>query len=339
MLPQVNIENILKSMHGKRVLVLGDLIMDHYLTGSVDRISPEAPVPIVSMETGSERWVPGGAANVARNITSLGGTAIMAGLVGDDEGGERLLGLLDDEGIDTSSVVTDPSRPTTSKTRIMSGSHQLLRLDSEDTRPASSSVMERLLSAVLPSMEGFDSIVLGDYNKGVLVPGLIEVVIREAATMGVPVAVDPKFENFFAYTGCSLFKPNRTETSRALGRVIRTVDEATAAGVELLGRLDAGAVMITLGEDGAVLCAGGEPPFHRPAPAMHVFDVSGAGDTVIAVMALGLASGLPLTDGVRISGFAAAATCAEPGVYAVSPADVMREVDRYSSGDKGTDTV
>jgi len=339
MLPRINVDNILKSVRGKRVMVIGDLILDHYLAGTVDRISPEAPVPIVSLEAGRERWFPGGAANVVRNIASLGGTALMAGIVGDDQGGARLLGLLREEGIDTSCVIKDPSRPTTSKTRIMSGSHQLIRLDSEYTEPASGDIRGALLNAIERLLDSIDAVVLEDYNKGVLTPELIRRIIDGARSYDLPVAVDPKFENFFSYTGCTLFKPNRAETSRALGRIIRSVEDATSAGEELLERLEADAVMITLGEDGAVLIREGEAPFHRPAPAMHVFDVSGAGDTVIAIMALGLASGLSFEDGVRISGFAAAATCAEPGVYAVSPTDVMREVVRYSSSGKDTDKV
>jgi D-beta-D-heptose 7-phosphate kinase/D-beta-D-heptose 1-phosphate adenosyltransferase len=151
-----------------------------------------------------------------------------------------------------------------------------------------------------------------------------------ARELDVPVAVDPKFINFFQFRGCTLFKPNRLETARALGMEIRSVEDAGTAGKLLLERLDAQAVLITLGGDGSLLCRKDREPFHRPAAAMHVFDVSGAGDTVIAVMALTMAAGLSMEDGVRTSVFAAAATCAEPGVYAVRPEDIIREVERYS---------
>ncbi len=330
MIPDNNMENILKSMQGKRVLVAGDLILDHYLDGKVDRISPEAPIPIVSLERKLERWVLGGAANVARNIRSLGGIPVMAGVTGEDREGEILTGLLSDEGVDISAVVSDPSRPTTLKTRIISGGHQVIRLDSEVTDPISESVMQDILSRIEGTTSQLDAVVLEDYNKGVLVPELISRMISVSRSNGIPVAVDPKFINFFEFNGCTLFKPNRLEISRALGRVINTVEEAGNAGNEILNRLSADAVLVTLGEEGSILCRKDRDPFHRPVAARHVFDVSGAGDTVIAVMALSLASGLPLDDGVRISVFAAAATCAEPGVYAVKPNDILREVDRYS---------
>ncbi|MCK4506110.1 MAG: D-glycero-beta-D-manno-heptose-7-phosphate kinase [Candidatus Aegiribacteria sp.] len=330
MIPDNNIENILESMQGKRVLVAGDLILDHYLDGKVDRISPEAPIPIVSLEKKCERWVLGGAANVARNIRSLGGIPVMAGVTGEDREGEILTGLLSDEGVDISAVVSDPARPTTLKTRIISGGHQVIRLDSEVTDPISESVMQDILSRIEGTTSQLDAVVLEDYNKGVLVPELISRMISVSRSNGIPVAVDPKFINFFEFNGCTLFKPNRLEISRALGRVINTVEEAGYAGNEILNRLSADAVLVTLGEEGSILCRKDRDPFYRPVAARHVFDVSGAGDTVIAVMALSLASGLPLDDGVRISVFAAAATCAEPGVYAVKPNDIMREVDRYS---------
>lgn len=324
-----NIGNILDSLQGKRVLVVGDLILDHYLEGNVERISPEAPVPIVSLESSEGQWVPGGAANVARNVSSLGGHPVMAGTAGDDSEGEILVRLLRDEHIDTDALILDSNRPTTSKTRVMSGGHQLIRLDREVTTPVSGDLQDRIVGGIRAVIGEVDVIVMEDYNKGVLTPGLISDVISLAGQNGIPVAVDPKFINFFRFVGCDLFKPNRLETSRALGMEIRSLDDAVRAGGILLDRLEAAAVLITLGADGSLLCRKGAKPFHRPAAAMHVFDVSGAGDTVIAVMALAMAAGLPLEDGVRASIFAAAATCAEPGVYAVKPPDIIREVERY----------
>ncbi len=330
MIPDNNIENILECLRGKRVLVTGDLILDHYLEGKVDRISPEAPVPIVSLEDTGEKWVPGGAANVARNISSLGGIPLMAGTAGDDTEGRLLVNLLEKEGIDTDAVILDPDRPTTSKTRIMSGGHQLIRIDREVTEPISEDLCNRIFSRIKRIIGELDSIILEDYNKGVLVPDLISGILTHSRKNNVPVAVDPKFMNFFEFQGCSLFKPNKLETSRGLGIQINSVEDAIEAGYLLIDRLSADSVLITLGGDGSVLCRKDAEPFYRPAAARHVFDVSGAGDTVIAVMALSLAAGLPLDDGVRISSFAAAATCSEPGVYAVSPADIIREVKRYS---------
>jgi len=330
LLPEIDMQNILESLRGKRVLVVGDLILDHYLGGRVDRISPEAPVPIVSLESSTGKWVPGGAANVARNVRSLGGHPVMAGVIGADREGSILKELLMEEGIDTGGVVPDPDRPTTSKTRIMSEGHQLIRLDRELTRPVPEEVAAGLMDRIRTLFGNIDVIVLEDYNKGVLVPELISGVIRMCRMKGLPVAVDPKFVNFFHYSGCTLFKPNRLEAGRALGMEIKSPKDAAMAGSILLKRLSAESVLLTLGGEGSVLCRPGREPFHRPATARHVYDVSGAGDTVIAVMSLALAAGLSLDDGVRTANFAAAVTCSEPGVYAVKPEDILREVKGYS---------
>ncbi len=176
-----NITNILESIRGKRVLVAGDLILDHYLEGTVERISPEAPVPIVSLESSRGHWVPGGAANVARNVSSLGGIPLMAGTAGDDMEGGLLKELLESERIDTGALVLDGGRPTTLKTRVMSGGHQLIRLDREVTAPVSEELRERIFAGIREAMDDLDVIVLEDYNKGVLVPELISEIISLAA--------------------------------------------------------------------------------------------------------------------------------------------------------------
>ena len=330
MIPDNVVENILDSFRGKRVLVVGDLILDHYLEGKVDRISPEAPVPIVSLESNQGVWVPGGAANVARNVRSLGGVPLIAGVAGEDSEGEILSRLLADEGVDTGALILDPERPTTSKTRIMSDGHQLIRLDREVVRGIPLKLMDGLLEAVEGMVHRIDAVVLEDYNKGVLIPEMVRDLIAICSKKGIPVAVDPKIRNFFSFRGCTLFKPNRLETSRALSMDIDSVERAREAGRILLDKLRSEAVLITLGGQGSVLCRSDAEPFHRPAVSRHVYDVSGAGDTVIAVMALALASGLDLEEGVRVANFAAAATISEPGVYAVEPSDIIREVNRYS---------
>lgn len=330
MIPDNVVENILDSFRGKRVLVAGDLILDHYLEGKVDRISPEAPVPIVSLESSQGVWVPGGAANVARNIRSLGGIPLIAGVAGEDSEGRKLLKLLEDDGIDTGALIPDKDRPTTSKTRIMSDGHQLIRLDREVVGPIPLKLKDSIIQTVEGLMDTIDAVVLEDYNKGLLIPEMVRDLIDLCGNNDIPVAVDPKIRNFFSFRGCTLFKPNRLETSRALSMDIVSVDQAREAGRILLDKLDSKAVLITLGGQGSLLCRSNAEPFYRPAVARHVYDVSGAGDTVIAVMALALASGLDLEEGVRVSNFAAAATCSEPGVYAVEPSDIIREVNRYS---------
>lgn len=336
--PKYNILNILDSFQRKRVLVAGDLILDHYLTGSVDRVSPEAPVPVVLLGDRGERWALGGAANVARNIQALGGVPLVAGIVGEDEYGDRLKDLLSTSGIKLSTIAVDRERPTTVKSRIMSDGQQLARVDRESTKPISTSVMSEIIRRIETELDSVDCIILADYNKGLLTPKLIRFIIDSANSRGIPVAVDPKFENFFEYEGCTLFKPNRLETACGLDMKVTSMEDASKAGRELLTRTSASAVLITLGEQGLLLCRKGMTECHFPAISRHIYDVSGAGDTVIAVMALVLASATDLEAGVRTAGFAAAATCAEPGVYAVSCSDIQREVNRHiRSGDSDSE--
>jgi D-beta-D-heptose 7-phosphate kinase/D-beta-D-heptose 1-phosphate adenosyltransferase len=321
---------MLDGFRGRRVLVIGDLILDHYLRGEVLRVSPEAPVPIVSLHSDGVRWVAGGAANVARNILSLGGLPLLAGFVGNDREGKHLLEILENDGVDVDCVVTDGSRPTTTKTRIMSRSHQLIRVDKEVTSSVDQKAADELWRRIESKLPDTDSVVFEDYDKGSIVPDLVERVMEASSGSGIPVVVDPKFRNFWTYRGCSLFKPNRIEAARAMGVELGSAEDAMSAGDRLCEELSASCVLMTLGEEGAVLCRSGQPPVHLPTAAMHVFDVSGAGDTVTAVMALVLGSGVPVEDGARLASFAAAAVCAEPGVYAVRAEDILRETERFS---------
>jgi len=330
LIPDNDMQSLLDKFKGKRVLVIGDLVLDHYLEGSVSRISPEAPVPVVSLGDGSERRIPGGAANVALNVLSLGGEPVLAGAVGDDSDGEILVKLLSDAGVDVCAVVRDPGRPTTVKTRIMGKSQQLIRVDREKTHCLSPQYDLLLRSKLATVFDGINSIILEDYDKGVLFPGLIDHIISEAILRNLHVAVDPKIRNFWSYTNCSLFKPNRHEAGIALGIEIDGVDGAIDAAREIQRRLTAEAVLITLGSRGSVLVHRlDEPPQHLPAVALHVFDVSGAGDSVIAVMGLAGGCGVPVKDAARLANLAAAAVCGEPGVYAVKPCDIIREAVRF----------
>ncbi|MBD3371068.1 D-glycero-beta-D-manno-heptose-7-phosphate kinase [Candidatus Fermentibacteria bacterium] len=330
MLPQKeSATSILSGFKDRRVVVVGDLVLDHYLVGEVSRISPEAPVPVVAVDRMGERWVPGGAANVARNVISLGGKVSLAGLVGDDERGERLLELLRQTGANVDAVMVDESRPTTTKTRVMSHSQHLLRMDEESDDRAREEITADLAEKVADMLPSCDVLLFEDYDKGALDEKLISDLVKRSLDLEVPVAADPKLRNFFEYRGCTLFKPNRRETERALGVIMDDAASASKAAEELRRRLQAKAVLITLGPEGSVLCEEGRPSFRMPTVAHHVYDVSGAGDTVIAVMALCLAGSVELADASRLAGFAAAAVCAEPGVYAVTSSDVLREVRAY----------
>lgn len=330
MIPEREASSILESFRGKRVLVAGDLVLDHYLEGAVSRISPEAPVPVVSLGSDPERWIPGGAANVALNVLSLGGLPVLAGVVGGDPQGEKLLALLAGAGVDTAAVVVDKDRPTTVKTRIMGRNQQLIRVDRETTADLSPEMETALLRAVEGGLAGTASVVLEDYNKGVLTKEVIRGITGMASEMGIPVFVDPKSRNFWEYRGCALFKPNRHEAAAALGTPVEDTEQAASAGVSIMDKMSAGAVLITLGSMGSVLVqrdAGS--PRHIPALARHVFDVSGAGDSVIAVMGLAGAVGLGMYHAAVLANLAAAAVCAEPGVYAVSPDDIIGEARRF----------
>ena len=325
-------EPVLASFPGRRLLVVGDLMLDRYLDGSVERISPEAPVPVVTLDDSRGRTIPGGAANVAMNIRALGADVCVAGVVGDDADGRELTGMLSSAGIDCGAVVMDTSRPTTSKTRITSRSHQILRLDREACGPLGGRERDVLRRLVLDLVPGSDATVFQDYDKGVIDEPLIRVVVASACALGRPVAVDPKYRNFLSYLGCTLFKPNRLETSRILGREIPDPPSAMLAAAELVERLSAGAVMVTLGEQGSVTAIRGGVGFHKPTFARSIFDVSGAGDAVISVMSLCLSAGIDLETAATISNHAAAAVCARPGVHAVTPDDIREECREYYAG-------
>ncbi|MEA3265974.1 MAG: PfkB family carbohydrate kinase [Candidatus Fermentibacteria bacterium] len=330
MIPDGNTQSLLGNFKEKKILVTGDIVMDHYLEGTVSRISPEAPVPVVALGDGSERRIPGGAANVALNVLSLGGTPVLAGVVGDDQDGEILLGLLVDAGVNVEAVALDPGRPTTVKTRVMGRNQQLVRIDRENTHFLSADIEQALRSGIDSAMEEADAVILEDYDKGVLSQGIIEHIISGAVEREIYVAVDPKIRNFWSFTSCNLFKPNRHEAGSALGVKINGVEEAVSAAFEIQKRLSAGAVLITMGSSGSVLVhCNSDLPQHIPTVARHIFDVSGAGDSVIAVMGLAGSCGVGVADAARLANLAAAAVCAEPGVYAVRPEDIIREASRF----------
>ncbi|MBN1433576.1 hypothetical protein JW921_02380 [Candidatus Fermentibacterales bacterium] len=331
MLPQSTMESLLESLTGRRVLVIGDLILDHYVVGEVDRVSPEAPVPVVlAGSEDADSFELGGSANVARNVASLGGVPLITGIVGMDAGADRIRKLLESHGFDPSRVVAAPDRPTTVKTRVMASHRrqQIVRVDRESVEYAGPETEKHLIAAVDSLLPEADVVVFEDYDKGCITPGLIDHVVSRSR---VPVCCDPKFRNFPLYRGLCLVKPNMLEAERFLGRSLRPGrdDDAMRAAGEIRERLAASCVLLTLGEHGSVLSTADDAGVHFPSVAHHVFDVSGAGDTVIATAALGIAAGIDLRDVARMACFAAAAACAEPGVYAVLPEDVIREADEF----------
>ena len=328
-LSPIRLTELLAKFKNKRIAVVGDVMIDKYLWGSVGRISPEAPVPIVEVDRETERL--GGAANVANNVKSLGGSPLMVGVVGDDENGVLLTKLLAGQECPTNGIVIDPSRPTTVKTRVIAHSQHVVRIDKEQKRDISSSVQEQILTALRKTIDTLDGIILEDYNKGVIVASLIHQIIGMARERGKIVTVDPKFQNFFEYKNASVFKPNRKEVEEALGVKLAS-DKDIREALELLKRkLNAENVLITLGEQGMSLLDNQGALMHLPTRAQHVADVSGAGDTVIATLTMALASGASIHESASLANFAGGVVCGEVGIVPIMPDALLATVLSYQS--------
>jgi rfaE bifunctional protein kinase chain/domain len=316
-----SIEEIFRSFQKQRVAVIGDIMLDKYVFGHVSRISPEYPVPVVDVSHESNRL--GGAANVALNIHALGAETRLIGVSGDDRDSEIMKELMRETGLDTECIITDSSRPTTCKTRILSQNHHITRVDYESREPVSCAIEERIIGMVSERIDSLDAVVLEDYNKGVLSETVIASVISICRRHGVPVLVDPKLKNFFAYQECSVFKPNLSEIAASLGIVLHNNDaEVEAACLLLKERLHADNLVITRSEKGMTVL--NESFVHIPAASLEVSDVSGAGDTVIGMLALGMASGLDIETSTRIANLAAGTVCQEVGAVPVNPEKLLK---------------
>jgi D-beta-D-heptose 7-phosphate kinase/D-beta-D-heptose 1-phosphate adenosyltransferase len=270
-----------------KVLVVGDFMLDEYVWGQVERISPEAPVMVVNVERQTQ--VLGGAGNVVNNLVGLGAQVEVLGLVGQDSSGAALKAELDRLGVDPRGLFVDRDRQTTIKTRVIGGNQQIVRIDRENRQPAPEGFLHetrQYLEALLP---GLDAIILSDYGKGVLTPSLLAAVIARARQAGLPVVVDPKGHDYSRYRGATVITPNRKEAELAAGYPLQRREDLLRAGQELCHACDTEAILLTLGSEGMILFRRDQPPREIPAQAREVFDVSGAGDTVVAVMALGLA--------------------------------------------------
>lgn len=307
------------------IAVIGDVIVDHYVIGSVSRISPEAPVPVVVH--GMDRLVPGGAANVAANAAAMGAPVHLVGLVGADARAGELraaLAAFPDISLD---LVADPTRPTITKTRVMSGRQQIVRIDAEDASPASPEVEARLIAAACAAIARCRVAVLSDYAKGVLGDRVIAAIMTEAEARGVPVIVDPKRRTFEAYRGAALVTPNRRELADATGLPDATDEQAAEAAASAAAQFG-GDVLVTRAEKGMTLWRRDGTVLHVPAEAREVFDVSGAGDTALAALAMSLASGEPLETCVRIANAAAAIAVGKLGTAVVTRAELAAALGR-----------
>ncbi|HEY3876921.1 MAG TPA: D-glycero-beta-D-manno-heptose-7-phosphate kinase [Candidatus Kapabacteria bacterium] len=315
------IEALSNAFCNARIAVVGDLMLDRYTFGSVSRISPEAPVPVLEIENEQARL--GGAANVGHNILGLGAQPLMLGVVGDDTSGLILKGIFTDLGFPVDGVVTDRSRPTTVKTRVIAGSQQMLRMDHELKKEISLETETKLLAILEDRIKELDGIILEDYNKGVMTRSLIHKVIALGTKHDVPVLVDPKVQNFFEYQNATVFKPNRKEVEDALGLRIENGEDAISAGLKLLEKLNAENILLTLGEKGMMLFeksvhnGGKGEPSRIPTMARQVADVSGAGDTVIATLAICMACGMSMKESAVVANRAAGLVIEELGIVPI----------------------
>ncbi len=291
-------------------------MMDRFIWGSVSRISPEAPVPVVLVERESISL--GGAGNVARNILTLGGTAVPVGLRGDDDEGDRLERLCRETGLTTEGLVEAAGRPTTIKTRVVAHHQQVVRFDREEDEAPDPEVARRLCERARAALEGADALVVSDYDKGGIFPRLLEQVLPEAARRGVPIVIDPKVRLFGHYSPATVVTPNTREAAAASGVRVRTEDDLVVAGRKLLERLDCPNLLVTRGELGMLLISASGGRTVIPAFAREVYDVSGAGDTVVATLALALASGAAVEEAAMLANGAAGIVVGRLGTAAVT---------------------
>ena len=328
--------DVLESFHRARVLILGDVMLDRFIYGSVERISPEAPIPVMAIERTAA--MPGGAANVARNIATLGGQATLIGVVGEDSGAAELQTQLAGMPTVSAELLVDRSRPTTVKTRHIADRQQVLRTDVESREPVSSHVAAKVLERFRAALPQAEVVILSDYNKGVLSEALTRDAIAAAREAGRPVVVDPKSKSLSKYRGASVLTPNRFELQLACGHECATDEQVSAGAEAVLAQRLCEALVVTRGKDGMTVV--GSRPAREPAgtcihirtAAREVFDVSGAGDTVVATLALGLAFGATLVDAARLANTAAGIVVGKQGTATVSAGEIIARLDPAHDG-------
>lgn len=313
-----------------RVLVLGDVMLDRYWWGSVTRISPEAPVPIVRLE--KETLRPGGAANVAANVSALGATVHLIGLVGRDPDAAALEGIAEASGLDPQNLIYSDNRGTTVKTRVVAHGQHVIRLDSEGIGDISRSDAERMLGKLSDQLAEVDVVILSDYGKGVLTDAVVTDAISLARESGVYVLADPKGKHFEKYSGATVLTPNRREAAEACKLEEHSANLVQTAGTQLLKELLLENVLITESENGMTLFGQNIEEVHFDTTAREVFDVTGAGDTVIATLSVALAAGMSIVDAAYLSNVAAGLSVQHIGTAAVSFKELREELDSFDTG-------
>lgn len=315
------LEQLMPLAAGTRVLVIGDVMLDEFVSGTVDRISPEAPVPIV--EITGRRFSAGGAANVAANVAALGASAVLAGVTGDDDAAE---GFRRTVKLEASAVLRDPSRPTSSKTRVIANGQQIVRIDHESREPLSKGMEDSLIAAATTALGTAKACVISDYGKGVVSARLVAAMVEQARDRRIPVLVDPKGHNYRKYAGVTLVTPNLKEAEMAAAHPIANDEDMILAAGRIMEAAGCSALLITQGAAGMTLFREGYHPLHTAALAHQVFDVTGAGDTVVAVMALGMACDLAIEDAMLVANVAAGMVVEKPGTATVTLEEIAQLV-------------
>ncbi len=318
------LKRIISQFTGKKVLVIGDLILDEFIWGKVSRISPEAPVPVVWVK--SESFMPGGASNVANNIRALGGKVYLVGVVGTDERAGILKGELEHRGVNIDGVFADPESPTILKTRVIAHQQQVVRIDKEKNEPVPERIVKKIVKFVESRIDEVDGLVVEDYGKGLITPALLDKIVPLAKKKNKIIAVDPKEEHFSYYKGVTLLTPNNNEAAKAAGLEIKDKASLIKAGFTLLKELKSKIVLITLGEDGMMVFERGRKPEKIETIAQEVFDVSGAGDTVISAYTLALISGATSIQAAHVANCAAGIVVGKVGIAVTTQEEVILRI-------------
>lgn len=314
----------------QNILIIGDLMLDSFIWGKVSRISPEAPVPVVEVTRESNAL--GGAGNVANNITSLGGKATVIGVIGDDIIADRMIEELRAGGVDTGNIVRDATRPTITKTRIIAQHQQVVRVDKELKGEFAEGIVDDILAEVKEAAAGADAIIISDYGKGVINRRVLETAIKLARKHKIPITVDPKIEHFLSYKKVSCITPNFSEAVAGMRALEpRNEEEVIELGKRILKSLGSESVLITRGEKGMTLFEPKNKITHIPTRAKEVYDVTGAGDTVIATMTLALAACADYAEAAEISNFAAGIVVGKLGTATASPAELAKAVKEFET--------
>jgi D-beta-D-heptose 7-phosphate kinase/D-beta-D-heptose 1-phosphate adenosyltransferase len=309
------------------VLVIGDLMIDHYIWGSATRLSPEAPVPIVNVK--NESTTLGGAGNVVQNLVALGAKVTVAGVIGNDAAGIQLIEILENEGVKTNAIIKDNSRSTTVKTRILVGSHQLVRVDREVTDAVSRELEDELIEKLSANINNADIVILSDYNKGLFAPGLTQRLIKIANEHNKKVVIDPKGLNYEKYKGAYIIKPNRKELAEAAKtEKISNISDLETAAKTIFLQTGTTYLIVTLSEEGMAIITE-QSSILLPVKATEVFDVTGAGDTVIATIAYFIALGLPVDEACELANHAAAIVIRHVGSATTTIDEIVKDMDGY----------